>query len=464
MDCERRRERQPVTLVVGFLTSTGDPKKFGFARDSLIQTSSGLLLNDSGTPCEGMHPMDAFLARQPILDRNLAVYGYELLFRNGAENYFRPVDGDLATTSLISDALHLHSVEKVTDGRKCFINFTRNALLTEMYAVLPKSQTVVEILESVELDDELLEACRKVRRAGYQLALDDYILEPRFEPLLPLIDLLKVEFPALNEQQHAAIVESAAKYGFELLAEKVETPEQYEMAKQLGYHYFQGYFFCRPQLLKARRLRISHAHFLQLLQLVGQPEFDVDKIEEQIRNDVSLSYKLLRYLNSPMFGRKSPVQSVRHAVTTLGQRPLQQWVSLITINELSGDKPAELMNTCLVRAKFGELVGERLADRSLQFEGFMAGMFSLLDAMLDQPMEDLTTELSLSPSVRAALLGLESPLLPMMGLATGFEQGNWSQISQQARQLGLNEADAFDIYRQSLEWAAEVHQAAVGAE
>jgi len=416
---------------------------------------------------EGMHSMDAFLARQPILDRNLAVYGYELLFRNGAENYFRPVDGDLATTSLISDTLHLHSMEKVTDGRKCFINFTRNALLTEMYTVLPKSQTVVEVLESVELDDELLEACRKVRRAGYQLALDDYILEPRFEPLLPLIDLLKVEFPNLDEQQHLAIFESAAKYGFELLAEKVETPEQYEMAKQLGYHYFQGYFFCRPQMLKTRRLHILQTHFLQLLHLVGQPEFDVDKIEEQIRNDVSLSYKLLRYLNSPMFGRKSPVQSVRHAVTILGQRPLQKWVSLITINELSGDKPAELMKTCLVRARFGELVGElvgkRLVDRGLQFEGFMAGMFSLLDAMLDQPMEDLATELSLSPAVRAALLGLESPLLPMMALATGFEQGNWSQISQQAHQLGLNESDAFDIYRQSLEWAAEVHQAAVGA-
>ena len=209
--------------------------------------------------------MKAFLARQPILDRELDVYGYELLFRNGSENYFRPVDGDVATTSLISDAVHIHSLETLSDHRRSFINFTRNSLVQDLYTVLPQATTVVEVLESVELDDELMEACRRVKRRGYMLALDDYILEARFDPLLSLIDILKVEFPALSEEQQHSVVDSARQYGFKLLAEKVETPEQYDSARTLGYDYFQGYFFCKPQMLSARRLPESSVQCLRLL-------------------------------------------------------------------------------------------------------------------------------------------------------------------------------------------------------
>jgi EAL and modified HD-GYP domain-containing signal transduction protein len=198
--------------------------------------------------------MDAFLARQPIFDRELQVYGYERLFRNGTENYFRPIDGDAATSSLISDAMHVHSLDKLTDGRRSFIHFTRNAVIQDLYTVLPAATTVVEVLESVELDDELLDACRRVKSRGYTLALDDYILESRFDPLLSLIDVLKTEFPALSETQQHRVIASARQHGFKLLAEKVETPDQYEFARHLGYDYFQGYFFCKPQLVSARRL------------------------------------------------------------------------------------------------------------------------------------------------------------------------------------------------------------------
>ena len=164
--------------------------------------------------------MDAFLARQPILNRDRQLYGYELLFRNGSENYFRPIDGDFATASLVSDAVHIHSLEKLTNGCKSFINFTRNSLINDLYTVLPASTTVVEILESVEVDDELLNACRRVKTKGYVLALDDYILDDRFDALLSIIDVLKVEFPAISESQQNFVIESARQYGFKLLAEK----------------------------------------------------------------------------------------------------------------------------------------------------------------------------------------------------------------------------------------------------
>lgn len=400
--------------------------------------------------------MEAFLARQPILNRKLQVYGYELLFRNGSENYFRPVDGDAATASLISDAVHIHSLEKLSDNRRSFINFTRNSLVRDLYTMLPPATSVVEVLESVELDEELMEACRRVKRCGYTLALDDYILEARFEPLLSLIDILKVEFPVLSEQQQLTVTESAQTYGFRLLAEKVETPEQYDSARNLGYDYFQGYFFCKPQMLRARRLPESGIQCLRLLQLVNEPELDVDRVEALILGDISLSYKLLRYLNSPMFRRQTPVQSVRHAIITLGQQPMQKWVSIVAMHGLSGDKPSELMNTSLIRGRFTELLGKIVFGPALAADCFIVGMFSLLDAMLDQPMQDVIQELSLSNDIRLPLLKCESPLLPVLELTMAIETGDWSTVSRLAVLLGIEDAEVFSLYSESIQWAADM--------
>jgi c-di-GMP-related signal transduction protein len=400
--------------------------------------------------------MEAFLARQPILNRELDVYGYELLFRNGSENYFRPVDGDVATTSLISDAVHIHSLEKLTDHRRSFINFTRNSLVRDLYTVLPQATTVVEVLESVELDDELVEACRRVKRRGYMLALDDYVLEARFDPLLSLIDILKVDFPVLTDEQQHSVVESARQYGFKLLAEKVETPEQHEAARKLGYDYFQGYFFCKPQMLKARRLPESGVQSLRLLQMISESELDVDRVDALIRGDVSLSYKLLRYLNSPMIRRQTPVQSVRHAITTLGQRPMQKWVSIVAMHGFSSQKPSELMNTSLIRARFSELVGKKVFGTELSSECFIVGMFSLLDAMLDQPMRDIVRDLSLTKDVSQTLMRLESPLLPVLELGLAMETGDWDTISRLSGLLALQDSEVYGFYAESVQWAAEM--------
>ncbi len=332
--------------------------------------------------------------------------------------------------------------------------------MQDLYTVLPAATTVVEVLESVELDDELLDACRRVKRRGYTLALDDYILESRFDPLLSVIDILKVEFPALSEEQQSAVVESARRFGFKLLAEKVETPEQYKIARQLGYDYFQGYFFCKPQMMSTRRLPESNIQCLRLLELIRQSEFDVDRVETLIRGDLALSYKLLRYLNSAMFRRRTPVQSVRQAIITLGQQPLQKWVSIIAMHGLSGEKPSELMNTCLIRARFGELVGARALDPAFFADCFIVGMFSLLDAMLDQPMQDILRELSLSENVQLALLRMESPLLPIVELSLAMEYGDWEKIRSLTISLGIEEAEAFRLHAESIKWAVQLQPSA----
>jgi c-di-GMP-related signal transduction protein len=406
-------------------------------------------------------PLDSFLARQPVLDRQLQVYGYELLFRDGPENFFREIDGDEATSSLIGDAIHLHSIERLSDGRRCFINFTRKALVDDLYTVLPSDSTVVELLETITPDDELISACRRAKSMGYELALDDYVLNPEFDSILPLIDILKVEYPALSAEQHQTVIDSSARYGFRLLAEKVETPAEYEQARSLGYHLFQGYFFCRPQLMRTRRLHVSGANSIQLLRLAGDPEFDVNRIEELIRGDLALSYKLLKYINSAAFQRQSPAHSVRQAVTTLGQKQLQRWVTLVTARELSGEKTPELINTFLIRARFCELIGEKCLNAKLQADCFLVGMFSSLDAILDQPMNLLVPDLSVSTAAAATLLRQPSPLLPLIELVVAIEQCCWEDITRCAHDLRLEEHAIFDVYQQSIEWAAEVQRSDV---
>ena len=241
---------------------------------------------------------------------------------------------------------------------------------------------------------------------------------------------------------------------------KIETPEQYEFARQLGYDYFQGYFFCKPEMLSARRLPESNIQSLRLLQLVGEPGFDIDKVEELIRGDISLSYKLLRYLNSPIFRRQSPVQSVRHAIITLGQQPLRKWVSVIAIQAISAQKPLELMNTSLIRARFNELLCERVLEKSVPSECFIAGMFSLLDAMLDQPMSEIVAELNLSDDVRLALLRQESPIRSIVELAVAMENGEWDGISRLTALFGIEEAEAFLLHSESIAWANQMQPGA----
>ena len=213
-------------------------------------------------------------------------------------------------------------------------------------------------------------------------------------------------------------------------------------------------------MVSARRLPESNLQSLRLLQLVSQPAFNVDEVETLIRGDISLSYKLLRYLNSPVFRRQSPVQSVRHAIITLGQQPLRKWVSVIAVHGLSGQKPTELMNTSLIRARFNELVCEKVFDKSVSPECFIAGMFSLLDAMLDQPMSDILSELNLSEDVRLALLRLDSPIRSIVVLAVAMENGDWDAIDRLTDILGIEETEAFRLHSESIAWASQMQPGA----
>src|SRR5271155_5614392 len=259
--------------------------------------------------------MDALVARQAIFDRDRRVHGYELLFRsNAGQNEFDGTEGGLATQQVLANSLLVIGLENLVGNKKAFINFGRGPLLQGWHASLPRKNTVIEVLETVEPDAEVLEACRKLREEGYQIALDDFVFRPGFEALLEVADLLKIEIQSMPRPEQKLLVRSSKARGLQMLAEKVETYEEFQWARNAGYDYFQGYFFARPVIVRGRQIPASTVTCLRLLQEAQHPELNFERLSVLISEDVSLSYKLLRYVNSPIFQRARPINSIREAV------------------------------------------------------------------------------------------------------------------------------------------------------
>ena len=258
-----------------------------------------------------------FVARQPILNREQQVYGYELLFRDGIENFFRAGDAEAAARSTLDSSL-LMGFDVLCDGQKAFINCTRELLLKEGITLLPHEHTVVEILESVEPDDLVLAACERLRAAGYAIALDDYVANDPRASLTPTADFIKVDFERTTPVERAELVKRLGNQRCHMLAEKVETREQFETALKAGFTYFQGYFFRRPEVMRTGEIPANQVNYLRMLKAVSQEEVDIRELEALIKSEASVLYRLLRYLNSPMFGMRNEIHSIRHALAILG--------------------------------------------------------------------------------------------------------------------------------------------------
>jgi len=398
-----------------------------------------------------------FLGRQPIFDRRRQVFGYELLFRsNGARNTSNVVDGDAATGDVMNNCLNVMAWDELVGERQAFINMTRRLMIDQVYEVLPRDRAVVELLEDSGTDAEIVEACRRLKQAGYTLALDDFVYSPEYEPLLELADVIKVDFMALDAGQRAWHAERFGGRRYLLLAEKVETPADFEEAMRLGYTHFQGYFFCKPQIIEGREVPAVKRNYLRFLHEVNMPDLDFARLEQVIKQDVSLSAKLLRYLNSAAFGLRNKLTSIKQALVLLGQGPLRKWASLVATGALGADKPAELLITCLTRARFCELLGQSARMNGEELKLFLMGLFSALDALVDQPMEKLISQLPVPPEVTDALLGAESPLGRVYQLVLAYERGNAAELDAAAGHCGLAVEQVGELYWQAVKWADQV--------
>ena len=403
--------------------------------------------------------MDVLVARQAIFDRERRVYGYELLFRSDAgRNEFDGTEASLATKQVLANSLLVIGLENLVGAKKAFVNFGRGPLLQGWYASLPRGSSVIELLETVEPDAEVLEACRNLRKEGYQLALDDFMFRAGWQNLLDVADLVKIEIQSIPRPEQKLLVRSCKARGLQLLAEKVETHEEFEWARQSGYDYFQGYFFARPVIVQGRKIPAAKLHCLRLLQEAQRPELDFERLENMILEDVSLSYQLLRYVNSPLFALTSNIRSIRQALLYFGETELRKWIALATLARTAEDKPSELIRHSLVRARFCESVA-RLAERGLDQSAFLTGLFSLLDALMDRPLEETLAAMCLAPEIAAVLNG-QAPeggsLAGVYQLALAYEAADWPRVEQIAGQLKVPVASLTEIYCASASWASQV--------
>jgi len=359
---------------------------------------------------------DIYVARQPILDRRQEVYGYELLFRSGTENACDPANLDQASFQMLHTSLLGFGLDVLLGDRLGFINASREVLLQEFYLVLPRDRTIIELIESVEPTPAIIAACLDLKRAGYRLALDDFVRRPEMAPLAELADTIKVDFQATAEAERRAIVREFAPRKVQLVAEKIETREQFAAAAAEGFTHFQGYFFCEPQLLQASDVPAFKRNCVRFMAELNRPDLDFDALEAVIKQEVALAVKLLRYLSSAGFGWRHEVRSISHALRVLGERATRKWCSLMALTVLGEDKPAELVVTSLVRAQFAEQVGMEARMGARGADLFLVGMLSTLDTLLGQPMDEALDRMPLPQEVRDTLLGRTTSMSPVWQL------------------------------------------------
>jgi len=405
--------------------------------------------------------VEVFVARQPIFDRNRKVWAYELLFRADADaTHFDGAEPSSATRQVISHGMLSIGWDKMLRGKHGCINFGRDMLLQDLYSSLPPGQTIIELTEDIEADDEVLDAVRGVKDQGYRIALDDFRPGPRMDSLVELADLVKLEMHTPKEKQEVILRDMHAR-GIRVLSEKVETDADFRWALRAGFDYFQGNFFACPVIMQGTEIPAMKIQCLRLIQEAHRAELDFTRLTALISQDVSLSYKLLRYANSARFGRQGKIHSIRRALVVLGEYGIRKWIAIAALPAIAGDKPSELVTHSLVRGRFCELLGQA-SGQGVEDQAFLVGLFSMLDALLDRPLNDALEELGLALPLDSVLRGKapeESVLNQIYSLVRRYEAADWEGVELFAGKLGTPSEVVGAAYREALPWADELAHA-----
>jgi len=397
-----------------------------------------------------------YAARQPILDVNKNLIGYELLFRDGVSNVFPDIDGDEATSRLIEGSQFNFGLEDLTDGKPAYINFTLETLLKGYPTMLGREQLVVEILETVQPGKRLLAAVQELKEKGYTIALDDYHPPKVWRHFYPFVDQIKIDFlnTALDtiKEIKAAIEEFPH---ISLVAEKIETYDAYKQAMDLGFTLFQGFFFAKPEMVQSKALPPSEMALAELLYETSTVDMDLKRVTQVFERDVNLSYKLLRYANSAAFKRRAEISTIKQALVVLGNAELKKFLSLLFAAQVSSEKPIELIKLSLTRARFCELLAEKHGKLKDTGTAFLTGMMSLMDAILDESMDSVMNKLPLSIDIKDALLRRDGQLAAYLTLVIDYEQAHWEKANKGASQMGLSQDDLPAFFQEALHWSQE---------
>lgn len=393
-----------------------------------------------------------YAARQPILTSREKVVGYELLFRSSAENHFPGVDLNDATRSVI-DTSSLHGLDILCGSSLAFINCTKETLLDGCITLLPSDKVVIEILETVVPDAEVQQACAKLKSMGYRIALDDFTFDDHRESLAHLADYIKVDIRQTSMRDAAEIIARFAHPRCKMLAEKVETREEFGLAKAARFHLFQGYFFREPEVLRTRSMLSDRTTCFRLLQAVSKPELDWREVEDLIRSDPALSFRLLRYLDTVKFAIRNSIRSLRQALTFLGEDEIRRWCRLSVLLEMTKNRTSELILCAATRARFCELIGTRVEHGEVDL--FLLGLLSLIDSILEIPMSVVVEILPIHEEIKSVLLRKTGFLSILFQLVLEVETGEQRAASLLCGRLHLEERFVVDSHWNAMRWARE---------
>ncbi|MFC0525046.1 EAL and HDOD domain-containing protein [Pontibacillus salicampi] len=409
--------------------------------------------------------MEVYVARQPILDRRQQVIAYELLYRGDKrQNQYASPDGDQATADVVLNSFFNMGIDQLTEGKSCFVNFTENLLKSELPLCFPPQQLVIELLETITPTEEMVQIVKLLKGKGYRIALDDYILHednPYTYELLLHADIIKIDIRSTTPEQQTVIFEALQGFPVQWLAEKVETYEEYQYCKQRGYDYFQGYFFSKPSIVTSHDVAIPPMQHMNMIQELSKEEPEVRKVASLIETDMSLSYKLLRLINTVANRRVDKIKSIEQAIMLLGFQEVKKWAYVLAMKDMREyrmDFNEEAMKMTFLRAKLCEQIAIELGKKRESSAYFLTGLLSLIELFMQQPLQEILLDLPVDEHIKQALNGEDNEYKRVLDLCMRMEEANWSEMEQNASSIGISMETLFKSYNNSLQWTKQVMQ------
>ncbi len=393
--------------------------------------------------------MDVFVARQPIFDRKKSVVAYELLYRDSPANFFNSsIGATKATSILLSNSYFSFGIDMLLEDKRAFINFDKVLIKNEVPILLDKNRVVVEILEDIIPDKNFIYKLKELKNKGYILALDDFTKDYQYKEIVDIVDIIKVDFMLSSKEDIKEIIKKYSDGKKKFLAEKIENLDEFNDALELGYDYFQGYFFSKPIMVQSKKIDSLELSYIKLTEEISKDEVDYKIIASIIESDLDMSYKLLKIVNS--YSLSSKVNSIPHAISMMGISELRKWASLVLIGELSFGKPTEVLRLSILRSKFAELLAEKTLYRQKKHELALVGLFSMIDVLLQKPIDTIFSQLHVSDEIKLAIkLDSKSELYPIYKLVIDYEMGNWKEMDKDLKLLDIFR-NIPDIYIQAI--------------
>jgi EAL and modified HD-GYP domain-containing signal transduction protein len=398
--------------------------------------------------------MEILVARQPIYDRNLKVIAYELLYRSNSKvNAYIETDGDLATAAIIMEAFLDGEIETMTDGKLGFINFSDNFLKSDVVKLLPTKYLGIEILETVEPTDEMLNTCAELNSLGYTIVLDDYIYTEATKRFIPYAKIIKLDFLSSTDTQLQTIVQEYKNQGIKFLAEKIETKEAFIKARSYGYSYFQGYYFCRPALIENKVLLPLQVSALQVLQMLQDDNCNLNKIAEIISYDPGIMYKLFRLANSIIYGGRSEIKEVNVALARIGLKELRTWMLFVLMHGMHEEKPNELIRQSMLRARVAEEIYRKKNLIGSASDFSLLGLFSLLDAIMDVSLDVILSSIKINKRVKSALVSPDNDAYgAVIKIIRAYDEADWDEAEKAGDIINLSIEEYGKIYLNAVKW------------